>query len=144
MALKLLRDAESLAEFEQEANTLQTVNNKNVVHFFGIHTQGEKKYLVTEFMNLGSLKDAIARENIIMPELISMYIFPIFIFRAHDIASGMAYLHSIHIIHRDLALSIHFLFYSPCVGNVLVAKHGKYVAKVADFGLRYVILFLIY
>eukprot|EP01114_Cavostelium_apophysatum_P022579 TRINITY_DN8214_c0_g1_i2.p1 TRINITY_DN8214_c0_g1~~TRINITY_DN8214_c0_g1_i2.p1 ORF type:complete len:195 (-),score=21.63 TRINITY_DN8214_c0_g1_i2:178-762(-) len=102
-------------ELEAEASVLAKIKHPNVVLFLGIHeeTKSKDKYIVTEFIERGSLLDVIRSEDDNMDQLL---------FYALGAAKGMAYLESCSIIHRDLAAR-----------NLLVDATGN--VKVADFGL---------
>jgi len=120
VALKTIRDASTLIELDKEANILRTLDHPNVVHFFGVCNMNDQLFLVTEFMDEGSLdqfltkkKDLITNENLIQMG-----------FQASD---GMRYLESKKTIHCDLALR-----------NILICstkQSNSYIVKIADFGL---------
>eukprot|EP01119_Soliformovum_irregulare_P011359 TRINITY_DN2832_c0_g1_i2.p1 TRINITY_DN2832_c0_g1~~TRINITY_DN2832_c0_g1_i2.p1 ORF type:complete len:760 (+),score=226.49 TRINITY_DN2832_c0_g1_i2:800-3079(+) len=104
-----------LEECRDEASILLRLKHPNCVLFLGYHTSAEKiQYIVTEFMENGSLVDYLRKHpRIEEATLIRM---------ALDAANGMTYLASCNIIHRDLAAR-----------NLLVDASLK--VKVADFGL---------
>uniref|UniRef100_A0A6T7VVI0 Protein kinase domain-containing protein n=1 Tax=Pyramimonas obovata TaxID=1411642 RepID=A0A6T7VVI0_9CHLO len=122
VAVKVLR-SESVtqnstlqAEFCQEVSILRKIRHKNVVQFIGICTQAQLLYIVTEFMEGGSLYEYYRRR-------IGEGMPPSAVAKAGlDVARGMDYLHKNHIIHRDLKAS-----------NLLIDENG--VVKVADFGV---------
>jgi serine/threonine protein kinase len=71
-----------------------------IVQFLGTFNDGKDTYIVTEFMALGNALDLLKHDvsaEIPVKELL---------FIARHAASGMAYLASKKIVHRDLALSI--------------------------------------
>lgn len=122
VAVKMLRpellelDEAVLAEFEREVEFMQRTRHPNLVRFFGAGRNHEgTPFLVEELMPNGSLKSVLrgvgARE-LRWPERATL---------AADIALGMAHIHSLGHIHRDLKS-----------GNVLIS--GSFRAKVADFG----------
>ncbi|KAF7488688.1 LIM domain kinase 1 [Sarcoptes scabiei] len=108
-------DREAEANFVREVSILKSLNHKNVLHFIGILYRGKKLNLITEYITGGTLRQMIQDERhpIHWPERIGW---------AKDISSGVNYLHSMNLIHRDLNSQ-----------NCLVRNDGTVV--VADFGL---------
>ena len=121
MVLKELYRVEEEAEsnFLKEVAVLRSLNHTNVLHFIGVLYRDKRLHLLTEFISGGTLKELIQDMN----RALSWHQRINF---AKDIASGMAYLHSMNIIHRDLNSQ-----------NCLVRDDGTVV--VADFGLAKVI-----
>jgi len=92
----------------------------NVVRFFGIAFIGEEQFIVTEFINKGSVISFLTgktKKDVSPLEIVKM---------CRDAAAGMAYLHEQGIVHRDLAAR-----------NLLITERAErdYVVKVTDFGL---------
>ena len=90
-----------------------SLNHPHILTVYDIGEFGERQYLVTEFVDRGTLRDwAQAERRNWRPamELLT------------GIADGLAVAHGAGILHRDL---------KPA--NILVAKNGY--AKLADFGL---------
>lgn len=122
VAVKVLR-TESItqsstvqSEFCQEVSILRKIRHKNVVQFIGVCTQAQCFYIVTEFMEGGSLYEFYRRRK-------GVRLSPAAVTKAGlDVARGMDYLHKNKIIHRDLKAS-----------NLLIDQNG--VVKVADFGV---------
>ena len=97
-----------------EINIHKKLDHKNIVRFYYYEKRGGEYYIFMEYCSNGTLFDIFryhgpfAEENCI--------------FFTHEIVSGIGYLHSNRIIHRDLKLS-----------NIFVNE--KNVLKIGDFGL---------
>ena len=88
----------------------------NHPHILTVHDVGEfeeSQYLVTEFVDGGTLQDWIAAEQRTWRQVVDILV---------GVADGLAAAHQAGILHRDVKPQ-----------NVLVAKNGY--AKLADFGL---------
>jgi len=121
VAVKKLKIEEHFNDMIEEAKVLLRLRHPNCVHFLGIYRNEGSDYLVTEHLPNGSLDIFIQKhseEDISVPMLIQMAI---------DAASGMNYLHTQNIIHRDLSGR-----------NLLVDTDMK--VKVGDFGMSKVLV----
>lgn len=101
-----------LRVFQREVSILASAEHPCLVHFVGA-TDTAPFCIVTEWINGGSLYALLRTKKPISASKKTSIAF--------DIARGMNYLHSRHIIHRDLK--------SP---NVLLDDNGR--AKICDFG----------
>ncbi|XP_061512285.1 LIM domain kinase 1 isoform X1 [Anopheles gambiae] len=112
-------DEEAQKNFLKEVAVLRSLSHHNVLRFIGVLYKDKKLHLVTEFIPGGSLKELIHDSGLPLSwaQRISF---------ARDISSGMSYLHSMNIIHRDLNSL-----------NCLVRENGTVI--VADFGLARII-----
>jgi Tol biopolymer transport system component len=118
VALKVLpeaftRDAERLARFTREAQTLAALNHPNIAHIHGLEEAGAVRALVMEFVDGDDLSRRIGRGAIPLDEALPI---------AKQIAEAVEAAHEQGIVHRDL---------KPA--NVKVRPDG--VVKVLDFGL---------
>ncbi|XP_016919696.2 LIM domain kinase 1 isoform X2 [Apis cerana] len=112
-------DEEAQKNFLKEVAVLRSLHHNNVLRFIGVLYKDKKLHLVTEYIAGGTLRALLHDTNEILPwEQRTSF--------AKDIAAGMAYLHSMNIIHRDL--NSH---------NCLVREDKTVV--VADFGLARII-----
>lgn len=107
-------------DFLKEVKVLRSLDHYHVLKFIGVLYRDKKLNLVTEFIGGGTLLKVISDLERPLPWLQRIN-------AARDIASGMAYLHSMGIIHRDLNSN-----------NCLVRDDGSVV--VADFGLARVLV----
>ncbi|XP_054717918.1 LIM domain kinase 1-like [Uloborus diversus] len=112
-------DEEAQKNFLKEVAVLRSLCHENVLHFIGVLYKDKRLHLVTEYISGGTLREIIHDLSLSLPweQRVSF---------ARDIASGMAYLHSMNIIHRDLN------------SNNCLIKEDK-TAVVADFGLARII-----
>uniref|UniRef100_A0AAR2KPI1 Tyrosine-protein kinase n=1 Tax=Pygocentrus nattereri TaxID=42514 RepID=A0AAR2KPI1_PYGNA len=96
VAIKAIREgAMSEEDFIEEAKVMMNLSHPKLVQLYGVCTQQNPIYLVTEFMELGCLLNYIRqRRGTFGPQnLLSI---------CHDISQGMQYLEENHFIHRDL------------------------------------------
>ncbi|EGD78571.1 TKL protein kinase, variant [Salpingoeca rosetta] len=134
----MMFDESTVLEFEKEVEFLQRTRHPNVVRFFGAGTDPNgSPFLVLEFVALGSLKDLLGKDmeqvlrevrnkdvekssnGSVGDDVNSVWDLKLRLLR--DVASGMAFIHSLDQMHRDLKS-----------GNVLVSSSLR--AKITDFG----------
>ena len=118
VALKVLpdsfaHDADRLARFTREAQTLAALNHPNIAHIHGLEESGGVRALVMELVEGEDLSQRIARGAIPLDEALPI---------ARQIAEALEAAHEQGIIHRDL---------KPA--NIKVRADGT--VKVLDFGL---------
>jgi len=90
-------------------------DHPHVIGFFGVCLDGSDILLVGEYAELGSLYEVVVKGK---PNLSLDYILKL----ARQGVSGLVHLHSLHVIHRDIASR-----------NFLMDSRG--IVKVCDFGL---------
>ena len=102
--------------FEQEHELLQNMRHPNVVQYLGVahDPQSGLPILLMELLD-GNLTDFLEQSDEPLPYHLQVNLW-------HDIALALTYLHSKHIIHRDLSGN-----------NVLLIAGSR--AKVSDFGM---------
>ncbi|KAG8597039.1 hypothetical protein GDO81_002151 [Engystomops pustulosus] len=111
-------DEQTQKTFLTEVKVMRSLDHPNVLRFIGVLYKDRRLNLLTEFIECGTLKDFLRGDPCPWHQKVSF---------AKDISCGMAYLHSMSIIHRDL--NSH---------NCLIKLDGTVV--VADFGLSRLIL----
>ena len=118
VALKVLpdslaHDAERLARFTREAQTLASLNHPNIAHIHGLEESGGVRALVMELVEGEDLSQRTARGAIPLDQALLI---------AKQIAEALEAAHEQGIVHRDL---------KPA--NIKVRADGT--VKVLDFGL---------
>ena len=118
VALKVLpdsfaHDAERLARFTREAQTLASLNHPNIAHVHGLEESGGVRALVMELVDGEDLSQRTARGAIPLDQALLI---------AKQIAEALEASHELGIVHRDL---------KPA--NIKVRADGT--VKVLDFGL---------
>eukprot|EP01136_Pigoraptor_vietnamica_P010529 Opistho-1_new@48258 len=117
MVLKELKsyDKGARVSFLKEVSLLKTLLHPNILEFIGVFVRDRKLHLITEYIEGGTLRKLLKNPAADLPWSLRVRF-------SHDIARGMAYLHSMRVIHRDLKSK-----------NCLVRSNMSLV--VADFGL---------
>lgn len=117
VAVKLLSsnlaDATARRRFQREAQTASSLNHPHVLTVHDAGEIGERQYLVTEFVDGGTLRDWGRIQKRDWRQVVELLV---------GVADGLATAHDAGILHRDVKPE-----------NILVAKNGY--AKLADFGL---------
>jgi tetratricopeptide (TPR) repeat protein/predicted Ser/Thr protein kinase len=108
-----LADAEARRRFQREAQMASALNHPHIVTVYDIGEFEGRQYLVTEYVDGGTLKDWIKVRRRTPNEVVELLT---------GVADGLAAAHQAGILHRDI---------KPM--NILVARNGY--AKLADFGL---------
>jgi serine/threonine protein kinase/Tol biopolymer transport system component len=108
-----LADAPARSRFRREAQLASSLNHPHLVTVYDVGEFEERHYLVTEFIDGGTLKEWAKAEKHTWLQVVELLT---------GVADGLAAAHNAGILHRDI---------KPA--NILVAKNGY--AKLADFGL---------
>ncbi|KAK2439257.1 Protein kinase superfamily protein [Trifolium repens] len=103
-------------QFQQEVMMLATLKHPNIVRFIGACRKPMVWCIVTEYAKGGSVRQFLTkRQNRTVPLKLAIK-------QALDVARGMAYVHGLGLIHRDLKSD-----------NLLI--FGDKSIKIADFGV---------
>jgi len=107
-----LADAAARRRFQREAQMASSLNHPHILTVYDVGEFEGRQYLVTEFVDGGTLKDWCSEKRS-WRQVVDLMT---------GVADGLAAAHAAAILHRDI---------KPA--NILVAKNGY--AKLADFGL---------
>jgi eukaryotic-like serine/threonine-protein kinase len=119
VAIKVLlpqfaRDAGFVARFRREAQAAARLNQPNIVGVYDTGSDGDRQYIVMEFVEGRTLAEFLAGGRRLTPmQAVDM---------TQKIASALGSAHAQGIVHRDI---------KP--GNVMVTRDG--LVKVMDFGI---------
>ncbi|XP_071807263.1 tyrosine-protein kinase Yes-like [Asterias amurensis] len=122
VAVKTLKEGTMSPEaFLAEANIMKEMRHPKLVNLYGICSEKEPIYIVTELMSNGALLTYLREGN---GKYLSLRIL---VDMAAQIANGMSFLEIRGYLHRDLAAR-----------NILVGENN--MVKIADFGLAKLVL----
>ena len=117
VAIKVLSDEiadeSDRRRFQQEARTASALNHPHILTVHDVGEVGGRQYLVTEFVDGGTLRDWGRSATRNWRQVVELLI---------GVADALATAHGAGILHRDVKPE-----------NILIAKTGH--AKLADFGL---------
>lgn len=107
------QSAEKWQDIIKEVKFLTALNHKNCIEYKGCYLKDQTAWLVMEYC-LGSASDIVEvhKKPLKEDEIAAI---------CHDTLCGLSYLHSKHLIHRDVK-----------AGNILLTENGT--VKLADFG----------
>ncbi|CAD8066258.1 unnamed protein product [Paramecium sonneborni] len=104
-----------VADFLKEVEVISNLRHPNIVLYMGVCIRKQNYYLITEYLEEGSLFDHLHKKKTHIDQKALMQI-------VEDIALGMNYLHGRKVMHCDLKSS-----------NVLIDQNWN--VKLCDFGL---------
>lgn len=128
VSVKILRktaDDRARSDFHREMKVMSMLKDPNIVRVLGVCTTEEPMCMIVEYMKYGDLNqfllDHLPETHIQTPNA-KILSYGCLVYMATQIASGMKYLESLNMVHRDLATR-----------NCLV---GPYCTiKISDFGM---------
>ena len=102
--------------FRKEEELLRSLDHENIIKVFPQLFETPSSCICLEFATGGDLKDFVARKRFDEEDIK---------FIMNQVLKGLAYLHSLRIIHRDIKLN-----------NILLMTSGsKPLTKITDFGI---------
>ncbi|KAB8093629.1 hypothetical protein EE612_020500, partial [Oryza sativa] len=113
--ISLTEGEEGYEDIRGEIEMLQQCSHPNVVRYFGSYQGEEYLWIVMEYCGGGSVADLIGITEEPLDESQIAYI-------CREALKGLAYLHSIFKVHRDIK-----------GGNILLTEQGE--VKLGDFGV---------
>ncbi len=115
LADNLSHDRSFRDRFLREAQLAAPLSHPNVVRVYDFgHDPDGRPFIVMEYLEGGSLAEALAREGALSPARVVAV--------ARDCCAGLAYAHAAGLVHRDLKPQ-----------NLLLDLDGR--VKIADFGI---------
>ncbi|MCR4403275.1 MAG: Stk1 family PASTA domain-containing Ser/Thr kinase [Firmicutes bacterium] len=119
VAIKVLRpqfasDEEFIERFRREAQAAASLSHPNIVSIYDVGHDGDRYYIVMEYVSGKSLKDLIREQGPLRPERAAWI--------ASQILAALDHAHKNNIVHRDIKPH-----------NILVTPEGR--VKVTDFGI---------
>ncbi|XP_069120897.1 discoidin domain-containing receptor 2-like isoform X1 [Argopecten irradians] len=129
VAVKMLRrnaDDRARSDFHKEIKIMSQLKDPNIVRVLGVCTHEEPLCMIVEYMKYGDLNqfllDHVPESPVAQATNAKTLSYGCLIYMASQIASGMKYLESLNMVHRDLATR-----------NCLVGTN--FTIKISDFGM---------
>ncbi|OMJ88017.1 hypothetical protein SteCoe_10178 [Stentor coeruleus] len=114
----LRKDKNFLNNLIQEIKVLFYLEHPSIIKLFYVYETSEYVYLILEYLPHEDLYNRILQKKILSEEDCSRF--------AKNLLDVLDYMHSKHIVHRDLKLE-----------NIIMTSDNDYNFKIVDFGLSY-------
>ncbi len=118
-------------QIKEELSVMEMLHHPNVVEYYGIEVHRDKVYIFEEYCQGGSLGALLEHGRIEDEGIIQVY--------TMQMLEGLAYLHSMGVVHRDIKPDSKRRFYTPSsislifnYADILLDHMG--VIKYVDFG----------
>jgi serine/threonine-protein kinase len=111
------KDEKVVKRFMQEARVIAALEHPNVVTIYALRIQAQQIYMILEYLTGGSVRDLLNRQKRLALEPAVKL--------TTGICEGLAKLHAMGIIHRDIKAE-----------NILLTADG--LPKITDFGIAHV------
>ena len=108
------RVEENAAEIQREIEILKTINHKSIVKFLGMLKDHDSVSILMEYVKGGTIHDKISAQGALEERVVRKHCL--------QILEGIAYLHNMSIVHRDLKCA-----------NILLDELDN--CKLTDFGI---------
>ncbi|XP_052222204.1 LOW QUALITY PROTEIN: discoidin domain-containing receptor 2-like [Dreissena polymorpha] len=128
VSVKILRktaDDRARSDFHREMKVMSMLKDPNIVRVLGVCTTEEPLCMIVEYMKYGDLNQFLLEhvsETHVQTPNAKILSYGCLVYMASQIASGMKYLESLNMVHRDLATR-----------NCLVGPFCT--IKISDFGM---------
>ena len=114
LALELSSEENFLTRFQRESELMRDLDHPNILRAYDYGQEDERVYLVMSYYGGGTIRDRLSQGHMSLKQINEYLI---------QIASGLDYAHSRHIVHRDIKPS-----------NVLI-HHASGKIVLSDFGI---------
>jgi serine/threonine protein kinase/Tol biopolymer transport system component len=114
LALELSSEENFLTRFQRESELMRDLDHPNILRAYDYGQEDERVYLVMSYYGDGTIRDRLSQGHMSLKQINEYLI---------QIASGLDYAHSRHIVHRDIKPS-----------NVLI-HHASGKVVLSDFGI---------